>query len=75
MPDLMRRQLEISNYPRQRRGQEKWLKKPVKNVDVHTTIPATIRNTVSAGGPIQNTQSVPTVQIKKSGTANSHNTE
>lgn len=75
MPDFMRRQLEISNYPRQRRGQEKWLKKPVKNVDAHITTHVTIRNAASAGGKIQNTQSVPTAQRKKSRTANTHNTE
>ena len=50
-------------------------KENVENVDVHITTHVTTRNTASAGGKIQNTQSVPTVQIKKSRTVNSHNTE
>ena len=75
MPDFMQRQLEISSYPGQRRGKEKWLKKSVKNADAQTIIHATTRDTASAGGKIQNTQSVPTAQRKKSRTANSLNTE
>ena len=70
MPDLMRRQLEISDNPGQRGGKRKWLKKNVENVDVHITTHVTTRNTASAGGQTQNTHSVRTAQIKKSRTAN-----
>ena len=75
MSDLMRRQLEISDNTGQRGRKRKWLKKNVENVDAHITTHVTTRNTASAGGKIQNTQSVPTAQRKKSRTANTHNTE
>ena len=75
VPDLMRRQLEISDNPGQRGRKRKWLKKNVENVDAHITTHVTTRNTASAGGKIQNTQSVPTVQIKKLKPVSSHNIE